>query len=297
MLLSTPKGLLKRERKGTDIVAVGDRVTVIDVGEARAGSNLVQPRRRYWRGWPATRGTPSRCWSPIRIRRCSSSRRRSRAAPRMLDRFLVLAESRDLPALIGVNKVDLLVGGAQSGFPEHRAHLSRDRPQRATGQGLHELRAELAGKITVMAGPSGVGKSSLVNALNPDLGLAVSTISERPVRASTRRPPPSSSGSDRIRTWPTHRGSGRWRCRVSRPRTCPSASRSSGNTRPLPLQRLHPHPRTRLRDPRGGWIEERSVSVDTRATFRSAAATRRSRGKTAPGCAAGWTTAGSRARR
>jgi ribosome biogenesis GTPase / thiamine phosphate phosphatase len=47
-----------------------------------------------------------------------------------------------------------------------------------TGHGVDKLREQLDGKMTVVAGPSGVGKSSLVNSLNPDLGLAISSISE-----------------------------------------------------------------------------------------------------------------------
>jgi ribosome biogenesis GTPase len=178
-LLATPKGLLKRERKGTDIVAVGDRVTVIDVGDNEGRIESVAPRTsvlsrlaRHTRDveqvlvanpdqalflFAATEPTPH---------------------PRMLDRFLVLAESRDLPALIGVNKVDLLAGDPARIFSEHRRIYPVIDLSVRTGQGINDLRREMAGKITVIAGPSGVGKSSLVNALNPDLGLAVSTISE-----------------------------------------------------------------------------------------------------------------------
>jgi ribosome biogenesis GTPase len=47
-----------------------------------------------------------------------------------------------------------------------------------TGRGVDELRTCLAGKLSVLAGPSGVGKSSLMNAVEPGLGLAVSEVSE-----------------------------------------------------------------------------------------------------------------------
>jgi ribosome biogenesis GTPase / thiamine phosphate phosphatase len=178
-LLSTPKGILKRERKGTDIVAVGDRVTVIDVGDGEGRIEFVEPRTSVLaRLARHTRDTEQVLVANPDQALFLFAATEPTPHPRMLDRFLVLAESRDLPAVIGVNKVDLLSGWSAVAFPEHRGIYPVIDISVRTGLGLNELRAEMAGKITVIAGPSGVGKSSLVNALNPDLGLAVSTISE-----------------------------------------------------------------------------------------------------------------------
>jgi ribosome biogenesis GTPase / thiamine phosphate phosphatase len=178
-LLSTPKGILKRERKGTDIVAVGDRVTVIDVGDGEGRIEFVQPRTSVL----ARLARHTRDTEQVLVANPDQALFLFAAAeptphPRMLDRFLVLAESRGLPAVIGVNKVDLLSGWSAVTFPEHRAMYPVIDISVRAGLGLDELRRVMAGKITVIAGPSGVGKSSLVNALNPDLGLTVSTISE-----------------------------------------------------------------------------------------------------------------------
>jgi ribosome biogenesis GTPase / thiamine phosphate phosphatase len=178
-LLSTPKGLLKRERKGTDIVAVGDRVIVIDVGDGEGRIELVEPRRSVL----ARLARHTRDTEQVLVANPDQALFLFAATepvphPRMLDRFLVLAESRDLPALVGVNKIDLLAGDPAQIFPEHRAIYPVIDISVQTGQGLHHLRALLDGKITVVAGPSGVGKSSLVNLLNPDLGQAVSSVSE-----------------------------------------------------------------------------------------------------------------------
>ena len=96
----------------------------------------------------------------------------------MLDRFLILAESRNLPVVIGVNKVDLIGSEPGEVFPEHRAIFPVLDLSVRTGRGIDELRTRIAGKITVVAGPSGVGKSSLVNALDASHNLAVSSISE-----------------------------------------------------------------------------------------------------------------------
>jgi ribosome biogenesis GTPase len=101
----------------------------------------------------------------------------------MLDRFLVLAESNGLPALIGVNKLDLDELGSDGRlrsraiFGDYEAVYPVIYLSTRTGQGLHALRAALAGKVTAIAGPSGVGKSSLLNILDPDERRAVAEIS------------------------------------------------------------------------------------------------------------------------
>jgi ribosome biogenesis GTPase len=100
--------------------------------------------------------------------------------PRMLDRFLVIAEANELAARIIVNKVDL-VGEAhaherftpyeRAGYPVHFTSTKR-------GDGLESVRAMLGGRVSVFTGPSGVGKSSLLNAIFPGLSLRVGEISE-----------------------------------------------------------------------------------------------------------------------
>lgn len=178
-LLSTPKGLLKRNRKGTDLVAVGDRVTVIDVGDDEGRIESVQPRKSVL----ARLARHTRDTEQVLVANPDQAVFLFAAIepvphPRMLDRFLVLAESRDLPALIVVNKIDLLEGSPEQVFAEHRDIYPVVNISVRTGQGIEVLRERLDGKITVIAGPSGVGKSSLVNALDPDRRLAVSSVSE-----------------------------------------------------------------------------------------------------------------------
>jgi ribosome biogenesis GTPase len=99
---------------------------------------------------------------------------------RMLDRFLVIAEANELSALIIINKVELVgehtarerfADYERAGYPVHFTSVKQQ-------IGLDEIHRALAGKTSVVSGPSGVGKSSLLNALFPGLGLRVGEISE-----------------------------------------------------------------------------------------------------------------------
>jgi ribosome biogenesis GTPase len=99
---------------------------------------------------------------------------------RMLDRFLIVAEEAGIPATIVFNKVDLIgIRQAQKwfghytkiGYPVLYSSVK-------TGRGIRELSKHLISQISVLAGPSGVGKSSLLNAIQPGLGLAVRDVSE-----------------------------------------------------------------------------------------------------------------------
>ncbi len=99
---------------------------------------------------------------------------------RMLDRFLVIAEGNDLHPRIVINKVELadraeteaqFADYSRAGYPLHFTSVK----QRI---GLDELHSALEGRTSVLSGPSGVGKSSLMNAMYPGLNLRVGEISE-----------------------------------------------------------------------------------------------------------------------
>lgn len=184
-LLSTIKGILKRHRRGTDLVAVGDRVVVKDVGEGEGRIESVAPRT-------STLSRLARHTNDVeQIILANPDQalflfavRDPEPHLRLLDRFLVMAESRDLPALIGVNKMDL-DGAAAAGQPSlARSLFGRYEAiypvyylSAKTGQGIDELCRALDGKITAVAGPSGVGKSSLLNVLDPARDRAIGAIS------------------------------------------------------------------------------------------------------------------------
>jgi ribosome biogenesis GTPase len=101
----------------------------------------------------------------------------------MLDRYLVSAESLELPSVIVINKTDLLPDGSAQILHARSEYYSRIGypviyTSTVTGEGVDTLKIALAGKISVLAGKSGVGKTSLLNALQPGLGARVGQVSQ-----------------------------------------------------------------------------------------------------------------------
>jgi len=98
--------------------------------------------------------------------------------PQLIDRLLVVAEANDISAAVVVNKVDLAAGSEiiercrRAGYPVFPASV-------VTGAGLAELVAALTGRTSIVTGPSGVGKSSLLNAVQPGLQLRTGAVSAR----------------------------------------------------------------------------------------------------------------------
>jgi len=181
VLVCKLRGRLKRGDKTGDLAAIGDRVKVRPLNEGEGIIEEVEPRRRkISRLAPTPRGEYEQLIiaNPDQILfvfACADPEPRFR----MLDRFLVSAEKQDVPAIIVVNKIDL-VGIQRAGemFSRYRAI---DYPIIFTSAkqktGLDRLRRCLKGKISALTGPSGAGKSSLLNAIQPGLGLAVKKIS------------------------------------------------------------------------------------------------------------------------
>jgi ribosome biogenesis GTPase len=97
----------------------------------------------------------------------------------MLDRYLVIAEKQEIPALIVANKLDLVTRQTAEGLFE--TYTSLGYPVIFTsaidGTGVAELKDYLFGQISVFTGPSGVGKSSLLNVILPGLNLSAREVS------------------------------------------------------------------------------------------------------------------------
>lgn len=99
----------------------------------------------------------------------------------LLDRFLVMMERAKVPVTICFNKVDL---GSDELIRQYRQIYEKAGYQvqfisASKDRGIDEIRRLIRGKTTVLAGPSGVGKSSLTNAIQPDAQMETGAISEK----------------------------------------------------------------------------------------------------------------------
>jgi len=176
-LVCTLRGHLKQKSRKGDLAAIGDRVLVRQTEAERGVIYEVEPRQSLIaRQAPTPRGeyqqiiiaNPDQI---IYVFACSQPAPRMR----MLDRFLVIAEKQNIPAAIVANKVDLV------GLENARQYFDHYQPlgyrvfytSTRTRIGIDELHAYLIDKISAFAGPSGVGKSSLLNVIQPGLGLTV----------------------------------------------------------------------------------------------------------------------------
>lgn len=175
------RGRLKQGPRLGDIAAVGDRVQVTPLPDGTGMIESVEARSQALiRLDPRPRGVYQQVIlanpdQAVFVFACANPNPHMR----MLDRFLVIAEKQCIPAIIVANKIDL-VGLDQAevmfgyypplGYPVIYASVK-------SGAGVELLRAQLTGKVSALAGPSGVGKSSLLNAIQPGLGLAVREVS------------------------------------------------------------------------------------------------------------------------
>jgi ribosome biogenesis GTPase len=181
-LICQLRGRLKQGRRKGDIVAVGDWVKLSPLPDGSGIIEEVEPRQRLLsRIAPTPRGEYQQIIvanldQAVFVFACTKPGLR----PGMLDRFLVVAEKQAIPVLIVANKVDLVgISQAEALFSHYEAlGYSLIYSSAKTRAGIPELAEMLHGKISVFAGPSGVGKSSLLNAIQPGLGLAVRSVSD-----------------------------------------------------------------------------------------------------------------------
>ena len=187
--------LLQERTKDTTLVAVGDRVQVVLEGKRSGQIDSVEERESTLsRQMPgSTRpaedvivANPDQVLVVFAVRDPEPHLR-------MLDRFLLIAEANELPAVIVANKIDLIGMEAARdrfllyeslGYPllyvsaTERIEVSpaHNAVDPARSQGLDQLCQLLTDKLTVITGPSGVGKSALINAIHPQLNVRVGAL-------------------------------------------------------------------------------------------------------------------------
>ena len=99
----------------------------------------------------------------------------------LLDRFLMMMEKQDVPVIVCFNKVDLAKEKELKLLEkvyENCGHIVRFISVKEE-EGIDEIRELIHGKTTVLAGPSGVGKSSLMNLLQPEAQMETGEVSEK----------------------------------------------------------------------------------------------------------------------
>lgn len=173
------RGKLKRGKAKGDIAAIGDKVRITVLADGTGVIEEVQERKRaIVRLDPRPQGDYQQVLlanpdQAVFVFACAHPNPRLR----MLDRFLVIAEKQNIPAIIVANKIDLVkdpkeIFALYEAIGYYVLYTSTK-----SHKGIEELKSLLLGKISAFAGPSGVGKSSLLNAMQPGLGLAVNEIS------------------------------------------------------------------------------------------------------------------------
>lgn len=180
------KGVFKIDDiTSTNPVAVGDEVeievenegentaTITEIGNRKNYINRQSPRYKHQHHIVAANLDQSMLVATLKEPRTSQG---------FIDRFLVASEMYHVPAIIVFNKADLYKNKDQEKFEEwktmyeevgYRVFLASAK----NNEGIDEIKNELAGKTTLISGHSGVGKSSLLNVILPDLALKTGDIS------------------------------------------------------------------------------------------------------------------------
>ncbi|HRW11373.1 MAG TPA: ribosome small subunit-dependent GTPase A [Caldilineaceae bacterium] len=183
LLCTIRQSLRELETGFTNVVAVGDEVRVLELDAENGVVEQVLPRRTVL-------ARPDVFYGHLRqILVANADQLLIIAAWRepaiwfeLIDRYLIAAERAQLPAVLCVNKIDLAVDRAECAAalqPYHDLNIPVLLTSAESGEGLPALRELLAGQVSVLAGLSGVGKSSLLSVAEPGLNLRVAEVSDR----------------------------------------------------------------------------------------------------------------------
>lgn len=182
-LLCELRGVLTAETTGlSNAIAVGDRVLVQPLEAGRGVVEDVLPRRSgLARQHPFYSHLQQVIAANVDQLLIIASWREPHIWPALIDEYLIAAARNNLDAVICINKIDLALDAREvlrlvQPYIElgHRVLLT----SAPAGLGLEALRRVLVGQTTVLAGLSGVGKSTLIAAVDPRLDLRTNTVSE-----------------------------------------------------------------------------------------------------------------------
>ncbi len=169
----------------TNPVAVGDHVTIGEPGpDGTAFITAIEPRRNYIIRRASNLSKESHIIAAnLDLAMLVVTLAHPTTSTTFIDRFLATATAYSVPALIVINKIDLLTDEADAELLEAVTYLYSSigyevaAVSAQTGEGVDELRQRLQGRITLVSGNSGVGKSTLINDLIPGLDLRTAQIS------------------------------------------------------------------------------------------------------------------------
>lgn len=174
------RGKLKQGKATGDIAALGDHVEITILPDKSGVIENVEERKQaITRLDPRPQGEYQQILlanadQAVFVFACANPNPKLK----MLDRFLVVAEKQKIPPIIVANKIDL-VADAKNIFGLYETLGYRVIYTSIKNNiGIAEIKNQLQNKISALAGPSGVGKSSLLNAIQNGLGLAVNEISK-----------------------------------------------------------------------------------------------------------------------
>ena len=168
----------------TNPVAVGDRVNVTKAADDADYITSIAPRRNYIIRRASNLSKESHILAAnLDLAALVISLRDPITPTTFIDRFLATAEAYNVPAMIIMNKSDIwdecdreLAEGMKILYRQIGYEVAEVSAQ--SGEGIDQLRERLSGKVTLLAGNSGVGKSSLINRLVPGADLKTGKISD-----------------------------------------------------------------------------------------------------------------------
>lgn len=172
--VETPEGIVQcrargRFRKEGVTPLVGDFVEITREGNGKGMVDAILPRKNAF-----IRPAVANIDLLVVMASCAIPE----TEPFLIDRILAISERQNVPVLLCINKQDLTSGER---LRKIYAHAGYDVlcTSAETGEGIDDLRMRITGKLVAFTGNSGVGKSSVLNALEPDLRLAVGEVSEK----------------------------------------------------------------------------------------------------------------------